>query len=258
MKLLVCIKQIPDMESQFKPDESGSWFEESGLVYRMNEYDDYAVEQAVLLKEQLGGEPDLTVLSIGPDRVVEIIKKALAIGCDRGVHIHDPAVAHKDPWQIASLIANFAKEQHYDLIFTGMQSQDRGSAQVGVMAAEQLGYASATTLVGFTYHEGLITGLCELEGGLKGIVKLRTPALVTCQSGLNTPRYPALPNILKAKKKEIRTIPASDLSRAAALTATTRIFKPEKKGSGIILEGDTSTLADRVINLIRENTTLLR
>ncbi|MBV5319471.1 MAG: electron transfer flavoprotein subunit beta/FixA family protein [Chlorobium phaeobacteroides] len=258
MKLLVCIKQIPDMESQFKPDENGSWFEESGLVYRMNEYDDYAVEEAVRLKEQLGNNTDLTVLSIGPDRVVEIIKKALAIGCDRGVHIHEPAAAHKDPWQIASLIAGFAKERQYDLIFTGIQSQDRGSAQVGVMVAEQLGYSCVTTLVGFACHEGLITGLRELEGGRKGVVKLRTPALVTCQSGLNKPRYPTLPNILKAKKKEILTIPAGDLPETTSLTTTTRIYKPEKKGTGLILEGETASLVNQVIDLLRKNTTLVR
>ena len=148
MKILVCVKQVPDMESRFKPDGSGTWFEEADLAFRMNEYDEYAVEQAVQLKEQLGGETELTVLSIGPDRVNEAIKKALAMGCDRGVHVQDPAVSLKDPWQIASIIAAHAAGQGYDLIFTGMQSQDRGSAQVGVILAELLGIPCATTLSG--------------------------------------------------------------------------------------------------------------
>ncbi|HEY6009328.1 MAG TPA: electron transfer flavoprotein subunit beta/FixA family protein, partial [Geobacteraceae bacterium] len=175
MKILVCIKQVPDMESRFKPNSQGVWFEETDLAFRMNEYDEYAVEQAVQLKEQLGDAPEVTVLSIGPDRVVEAIKKALAMGCDRGVHIQDPVAALKDPWQIASLIAAYARDKGYDLVFTGMQSQDRGSAQVGVLVAEELGLACTTTLVGFAYDNGTITAKRELEGGVKGVVKLKTP-----------------------------------------------------------------------------------
>ena len=110
MKILVCIKQVPDMESRFKVNESGDWYSEADLAYRMNEYDEYAVEQAVQLREQLGDSAELTVLSIGPDRVVESIKKALAMGCDRGAHIQDPAVHKKDPWQVASIIAEYARD----------------------------------------------------------------------------------------------------------------------------------------------------
>src|SRR5512138_3990381 len=109
MKLLVCIKQVPDMESRFKPNGAGTWYSDSDLAWRMNEYDEFAVEQAVQLREQLGDSAELTVLSIGPERVVEAIKKALAMGCDKGVHIQDPAAADKDPWQIASIIAGHAK-----------------------------------------------------------------------------------------------------------------------------------------------------
>ena len=106
MKLLVCIKQVPDMESRFKPNPDGTWYEEADLAFRMNEYDEYAVEEAVRLREQLGDSAELTVLSIGPDRVVEAIKKALAMGADKAVHVQDPNVAAKDSWQIASIIAS--------------------------------------------------------------------------------------------------------------------------------------------------------
>ena len=207
MKILVCIKQVPDMESRFKANGAGVWYEEADLAFRMNEYDEYAVEQAVQLKEQLGDVPDVTVLSIGPDRVGETLKKALAMGCDRAVHIQDPAIHLKDPWQVASIIAAFARDKGFDLVLTGMQSQDRGSAQVGVTVAEQLGLPCATTLVGFVYNDGAITVKRELEGGLKAVVRLRLPAVVTCQLGLNTPRYPTLPNIMKAKKKELLAYP---------------------------------------------------
>jgi electron transfer flavoprotein beta subunit len=258
MKILVCIKQVPDMESRFKPDAAGVWFADTDLAFRINEYDEYAVEQAVKLKEQLGDAPEVTVLSIGPDRVVEAIKKALAMGCDRAVHIVDPAVHLKDPWQIASTIAAYAKGQGFDLIFTGMQSQDRGSAQVGVSLAEQLGIPCATTLVGFAYADGAVTAKRELEGGVKGVVKLKTPALVTCQLGLNTPRYPTLPNIMKAKKKEIATIPVAELLKDEARLTTLSFHQPAKKGGGLVLEGDVSQLVDQVIGILKEKTAVLR
>ena len=191
MKILVCIKQVPDMESRFKPDAAGVWFSESDLAFRINEYDEYAVEQAVKLKEQLGDTPEVTVLSIGPDRVVEAIKKSLAMGCDRAVHVQDPTAHLKDPWQIASIIAAYAKDNAFDVIFTGMQSQDRGSAQVGVSLAEQLGIPCVTTLVGFEYADGTITAKRELEGGIKGDRQAEDP----CAGHLSArTQYAALPD----------------------------------------------------------------
>ncbi len=258
MKILVCIKQVPDMESRFKPNAAGVWYDETDLAYRMNEYDEYAVEQAVRLKEQLGDAPEITVLSIGPDRVVEALKKALAMGCDRGVHIQDPAASLKDPWQVASIIAAYARDKGYDLIFTGMQSQDRGSAQVGVTIAEELGIACTTTLIGFAYDSGTITAKRELEGGIKGVVKLATPALVTCQLGLNVPRYPTLPNIMKAKKKEIETLPVADLLMVEPRETTTSFHPPAKKGGGIVLEGDVATLVDQLVGILKDKTAVLR
>jgi len=258
MKLLVCIKQVPDLESRFKPNAEGVWYNETDLAWRMNEYDEFAVEQAVQLREKLGEGAELTVLSIGPERVVEAIKKALAMGCDNAVHVQDPAVAAKDPWQIAAIISAYAKEKAFDLIFTGMQSQDRGSAQVGVTVAEQLGLACTTTIVGFEYDNGTITAKRELEGGIKGVVKLRTPALVTCQLGLNVPRYPTLPNIMKAKKKEITVIPAAELLKEEPLTTTASFHPPAKKGGGIVLEGEVGSLVDQLIGILKEKTTVLR
>ncbi len=258
MKILVCIKQVPDLESRFKPNARGVWFDETDLAWRMNEYDEYAVEQAVQLREQLGESAELTVLSLGPDRVVEAIKKALAMGCDKGVHVQDPAAAEKDPWQIASIIASHAKGQGYDLIFTGMQSQDRGSAQVGVTLAELLGIPSVTTLVGFTYDNGTITARRELEGGIKGVVRLKTPALVTCQLGLNVPRYPTLPNIMKAKKKEIAVLSVADLLKEEALVRALSFHPPAKKGGGLVLEGEVADQVERVVAILKEKTAVLR
>lgn len=255
MNILVCIKQVPDMESKFKVGADGAWYDSADLAWRMNEYDEYAVEQAVQLKEKTGG--DLTVLCIGPDRVKETMKKALAMGCDRGVHVADETSFAKDPFSIASIIAQFAGSKSFDLIFTGMQSQDRGSAQVGVLAAEMLALPSITTIVDFAFDNNTISVKRELEGGVKAKVTCPTPALVTCQLGLNTPRYPTLPNIMKAKKKDLLSVPVADLLKVQGLEETTALYFPEKKGGGLILEGDIGDLADRLIKILKEKTAVL-
>lgn len=256
MKILVCMKQVPDMESKFKISSDGLWYDSADLAWRMNEYDEYAVEQAVQLKEQLGSG-DITVLSIGPERVKETMKKALAMGCDRGIHIQDETPWSRDPVAIASIIANFAKDKGFDCIFTGMQSQDRGSGQVGILVAELLGLPSVSTIVAFSREGGGYLVKRELEGGIKAVVQLQGPALFTCQLGLNTPRYPTLPNIMKAKKKELLTLAVADLSGQANRQKTKQISFPEKKGSGVVLEGDIPVLADRLIAILKEKTAVL-
>ena len=256
MKILVCIKQVPDMESKFKIAASGTWYDSADLAWRMNEYDEYAVEQAVQLKEQVK-EADLTVLCIGSERVKETMKKALAMGCDRGAHVADDDCAGKEPYEIAAIIAEYAKDKGFDLLFTGMQSQDRGSAQVGILVAEMLGIPSISTIVTFSYADGRIEAKRELEGGVKALLKTHTPALVTCQLGLNTPRYPTLPNIMKAKKKELISLPVADLLKVEARMETAKMYFPEKKGGGLVLEGDPGQLADKLIQILKEKTGVL-
>jgi len=256
MKILVCIKQVPDMESKFKVDDAGTWYAKTDLAWRMNEYDEYAVEQAVQLKEQVG-DSDITVLSIGGDQVKETMKKALAMGCDRGAHLADDAASSKEPYQIAGMIAEFAKDKGFDIIFTGMQSQDRGSGQVGILLAEMLGLPSISTVVSFAYSDGTVEAKRELEGGLKACVKVAAPLLVTCQLGLNTPRYPTLPNIMKAKKKELLSLPAADFLKVDGRQETARMYFPEKKGGGLVLEGEISALVDQVVTILKEKTGVL-
>ena len=257
MKILICIKQVPDMESRFKLNDAGTWYKDQDLAWRMNEYDEYAVEQALKLREQIG-EAEIVVLSVGPDRVKEAMKKALAMGADRGVHIQDDASHEKDPFQIASAIAAYACEQNFDVIFTGMQSQDRGSAQVGVLLAGLLDMPAVTTIVGFDYDGSMATVKRELEGGLKLVVKLAFPAVLTCQLGLNTPRYPTLPNIMKAKKKELVSLPVAELPKVEALTATSATRFPDKKGAGLILEGDVDELTEKLVAILKEKTAVLK
>lgn len=258
MKMLVCIKQVPDMESRFKVNSEGIWYEEQDLAFRMNEYDEFAVEQSVRIKEQLGGAADITVLSIGPDRVVEVIKKGLAMGGDRGVHIKDDHLYQKDPWQVASVIAAFARGRDFNLILTGLQSQDRGSAQVGVTVAEFLGVACATTLVSFEMNGDVVTARRELDGGMRSLVKFKLPAVITCQLGLNTPRYPTLPNIMKARQKELLAYPITDFLSEESAATTEKMYPPEKKGRGLVLEGDINETADKLLAILKEKTTVLR
>ncbi len=257
MKILICIKQVPDMESRFKLNDAGTWYSDQDLAGRMNEYDEFAVEQAIQLREQLG-EAEVVVLSVGSDRVKETMKKALAMGADRGVHIQDDASYEKDPFQIASVIAAYAGDQNFDVVFTGMQSQDRGSAQVGVLLAGLLGMPAVTTIVGFDCDGDQITVKRELEGGLKLVAKLPFPALFTCQLGLNTPRYPTLPNIMKAKRKELVSLPVTDLLKAEALTTTAETRFPEKKGGGLILEGDVDELTGQLIAILKDKTAVIK
>lgn len=258
MNILVCVKQVPDMASRFKVNAEGLWYDETDLAFRMNEYDEFAVEQAVQVKEQLGNGPDVTVLSIGPERVKEAIKKALAMGCDRGVHILDNEAHRKDPWQIASAIAGFSRDKNYDLVFTGFQSQDRGSAQTGVFVAELLGLPCVTTVVGFALDGSTATARRELEGGVKAIVKAKLPVVITCQLGLNTPRYPTLPNIMKAKKKEILSFPITDVLKDQGLTATGSAYAPAKKGSGVVLEGDVNELVEKLMGILKDKTKVVK
>lgn len=256
MKILVCIKQVPDMESKFKVDAAGTWYAKTDLAWRMNEYDEYAVEQAVQVKEQVK-DADVTVLCIGGDQVKETMKKALAMGCDRGAHIADDEVSGKEPLQIAGIIAEYAKDKGFDLIFTGMQSQDRGSGQVGILVAEMLELPSVSTVVSFQLEGDVIAAKRELEGGVKANVKVSLPALITCQLGLNTPRYPTLPNIMKAKKKELLSIPVGDVLKVEARQGTKKMYFPEKKGGGLILEGDVPKLIDELIQILKDKTSVL-
>jgi electron transfer flavoprotein beta subunit len=207
------------------------------------------------VKEQLGGAPEITALSIGPARVTEAIRKALAMGCDRGLHVQDDAAAERDPWQIASAIARVARDRGFDLVLTGMQSQDRGSAQVGPFLAEILGFSCATTVVSFELGEGGVRVRRELEGGARSALQVALPAVVTCQLGLNVPRYPTLPNIMKAKKKPIDVVAAGDGLDAPARASTARFFEPRRRAAGQVIEGTLDEVAAKLAAILKERAT---
>ncbi len=245
------------MESKFKIDPSSKWYDQSDLVYKINEYDEYAAEEAVRLKEKVPGS-ELVVLSIGPERVKDVIRKVLAMGADRGVHILDNEEHLRDPYQKASVIAEYAKNENFDIIFTGLQSQDRGSAQVAPLLAGLLNYAFVSTIVAFEYKDGYIEVERELEGGLRAKVKVKLPAVVACQLGLNTPRYPTLPNIMKAKRKKLDTIDIKELLKVEPLVETEKLYLPERKAGGIVLEGEPDKMAEELIKILKEKTQVIK
>jgi len=252
MKILVLVKQVPDMESRFVPVEGGGWYQEEDIAFRMNEYDEYAVEEAVSLKEKLGEGCELTVLSMGPERTVDTVRRALAMGCGSGVHILDSGYKGRDSAQTASAIAAYASGKGFDLIFTGNQSQDMATGQVGPMLAEALDMPCVTTVVKFEYEDGKVSVQRELEGGVRARVSVSAPAVITCHLGLNKPRYPTLPSIMKAKKKPLETISADGLVKDAQHTTPARMFAPEKRKAGLVLEGEIGAQVEKLMEILRE------
>ncbi|OGH02733.1 MAG: electron transfer flavoprotein subunit beta [Candidatus Lambdaproteobacteria bacterium RIFOXYD1_FULL_56_27] len=249
MKILVCIKQVADLESRFVVPAGATWFDEADLSFRINEYDEYAIEEAVRLKESLP-ESELVVLTLGPPRAAEALKKALAMGADRAIHLNDPKAQDRDSFSVAQAIAGAVKDQGFDLIFTGMQSQDRGSGQVGLLLSELLGINGVSCVVGFAKTEGGIQVERELDGGLRAEVALGLPALVTCQLGLNQPRYPTLPNIMKAKKKPLETIELGP--QTAPRVKAQGLSLPPKRGAAEFIEGDNATKVAKLVAILKE------
>jgi len=249
MNVLVCLKQVADLESRFIVPAGGSWFEETDLAFRINEYDEFAVEAAVQLKEKLG-DVQVTVLSLGPQRSAEALKKALAMGADQAVHLLDPESPQKDSWQVANYIAEWSQGKGFDLILTGLQSQDRGSGQVSMMLAELLDVNSVSCAVALELVGDRLSVERELEGGVRAQVELSTPALVSCQLGLNQPRYPTLPNIMKAKKKPFETIDVGEA--VGARLEVEEIGSPAKAGAAELIEGDLASQVAKVVSILKD------
>jgi len=249
MKILVCIKQVADLESRFVVPDGATWFAETDLAFRINEYDEFAIEAAVQIKTALG-EGEITVVSLGPARASDGLKKALAMGADQAVHLLDEQGPVKDSWQVAQGIADWAKPEGFDLVLTGMQSQDRGSGQVSIFLSELLELNSVSCAVGLDAEASLLKVERELEGGLRAMVEVSTPALVSCQLGLNTPRYPTLPNIMKAKKKPFETIEVGDLKPNGQDVQW--MGAPTSAGAAELIEGDLASQVAKVVSVLKE------
>src|SRR5579862_4210119 len=208
MKIAVCIKQVPTRDWQPRLNDGRTWIREQDASYEMNEPDAYALEESLRLKEKHGGE--VVVCSAGPSRVAQVIREALARGADRAIHVEDDALASADAFVAAAALAAAMSDEKFDLILTGLQSDDQGFAQVGVILAERLNLPHATIImeVEVTEGNGGLRVKRELEGGWFQWVNMPLPALLTIQSGINQLRYATLKGIMAAKKKEVRVVPA--------------------------------------------------
>ncbi len=253
MKIIVCLKQVPKNDSILRINEQGTWIQDRDLTYEINESDQYALEAALQLKEKHGGE--VIALSLGPARVQTVIKEALARGADRGIHLEDAALDNLDAFGISTAIAAAAKAEGFDLLLTGLQSDDYGYAQTGVIAAELLGLPHATIVMDVQATDGGIRVKRELENGFFQWVSMPAPAVLTIQSGINTLRYATLKGIMAAKKKEIKKLDAAGLGLdTASLTPKMqfrRVYVPVKSKQTQFLEGSPAEVAAKLIEKLK-------
>src|SRR5450631_120643 len=217
MKIIVAIKQVPVRDSQLRIDSSGRWIQEGDLSFEINEPDAYALEEALQLKEKHGGE--VVALCLGPARASQTIREALAKGADRAIHIEEENLPALDTLAIAKLISNAAKTENADLILTGLQSDDLGAGQTGVVMAELLGLPHGTLIMAVEVNGNTIKVKRELENGWFQNVTMPLPAILTIQSGINKLRYATLMGIKKAKTKEVKRQTVAELGVSATSTA---------------------------------------
>src|ERR1700721_2195039 len=249
MKIIVAIKQVPARDSQLRIAASGKWIEESDVAYEINEPDAYALEAALQLKEKNGGE--VIALCAAPERASQTIREALAKGADRAIHIDEDMNAF-DPLWGAGLLAAAIKAESPDLVLTGLQSDDLGYGQTGVILAELLGLPHATLIMQVETLGAGIRVKRELEDGWFQHVEMPLPALLTIQSGISKLRYATLMGIKKAKTKEVRRISAGDLPQATAATVTLqRVYLPEKKKETQLIEGSPKEAAAKLVEKLK-------
>jgi electron transfer flavoprotein beta subunit len=240
MKIIVAIKQVPVRDSQFRVDAGGRWIQESDLNFEINEPDAYALEEALQLKEKHGGE--VVVVCAGPARAAQTIREALAKGADRAIHIEEENLNTLDTLGVAKLLAAAAKTENPDLFFTGLQSDDLGYGQTGVVVAELLGLA----------HSTIIMQVDAQGSSIRVKRELPMPAVLTIQSGINKLRYATLMGIKKAKNKEIKRVSLADLGVTAASTAVIeKIYVPHKSKQTQIFEGDAKSSAAKLVEKLK-------
>jgi electron transfer flavoprotein beta subunit len=253
MKIAVCIKQVPTREGHPRLNESRTWIREQDAGFEMNEPDQYAVEAALRLREQHGGE--VVVCSAGPARVSQVIREALARGADRAIHVEDDRLAESDAAAIADALASAMRDEAFDLVLTGLQSDDQGFAQTGVILAERLGMPHATIVKEVQIAGDGVRVKRELEGGWFQWVAMPLPSLLAIQSGINQVRYATLKGIMAAKKKAIRKAPAPPT--LAVRERIVGLYTPEKTKRTEIITGSPAEAARELIRRLREDARVL-
>ena len=253
MKIAVCIKQVPTRDWQPRLTDDKTWIREQDASFEMNEPDAYALEEALRLKEKHQGE--VVVCSAGPARVAQVIREALARGADRAIHVEDDGLASADAFVTCDALAAAMKDEQFDLILTGLQSDDQGFAQVGVILAERLGRPHATIIMEVQVEGSALRVKRELEGGWFQWVAMPLPAVLTIQSGINQLRYATLKGIMAAKKKEIKKAAPSGApsSRQKILS----LYVPEKGKKTQLLGGSPTEAAKELVRKLRDEARVL-
>jgi len=249
VKIVVAIKQVPERDAQVRIAADGRWIEESDLSYTINEPDAYALEEALQLKEK-SGAGEVVVVCAGPERVQSTLREALAKGADRAIHIEAENLGALDTLGVAQLLADAIKEESPDLILTGLQSDDLGLGQTGVVLAELMSIPHATIIMQVEATGGGIKVKRELEDGWFQHVEMPLPALLTIQSGGNKLRYATLMGIKKAKTKEMKTVAAGSTSAAPSIVLE-RVYLPEKQKKTEMLTGSPDEVAAKIVDKLK-------
>lgn len=252
MKIIVLMKQVANKDVILRINKSETWIEEGDLSYEVNESDGYALEEALRLKEKHGGG-EVVVCSLGPQRVKSVIKDALARGADRAIHIVSDDTIQMGPYAAAKILSTAIKDEGADLILTGLQSDDNGFAQTGVILAELMGLPHATIVIEVDASNDGLRVKRELESGWYQWYEMSRPALLTIQSGISQIRYATLKGIMAAKKKEIKELaPAPEAMSAAAHQRITKIYFPQKtKQTQFLGDGDAKGGAAQLAEKLR-------
>jgi electron transfer flavoprotein beta subunit len=256
VNIAVCIKQVPAKDAPLQITTGGAWIRETDIGFETNEPDSYALEEALRLKEKHGGE--VVVISMGPERVKQTIKEAMAKGADRGIHVVDDKFFQLDPLGSARSLAAAIQKQKFDLILTGLQSDDHGFGQTGVLLAELLGLPHATIIMQIEVTEARMKLKRELEAGWFQWMEVPLPAVLSIQSGINKPRYATLKGIMAAKKKEINSIPRESLGVDATTTQKVeRIYVPQKTKKTEMLTGSAKEAAAKLVEKLKHEARVL-
>ena len=247
MKIAVLVKQVPGSESPLNIDSSKKGLDESQVTYITNESDNYAIEEALQICDK-GEEGEVVIISMGPERVQKAIREALAKGAHRAIHINTNSSASSDPLVTASALASIMKDEKFDLIFSGLQSDDLGFGQTGIILGEMLEMSTATLAMSTEVADGKIRVKRELESGYFQWITMTLPASISVQSGCNTPRYPSLKGIMGAKKKEITEVQFDEID---TFQSVKRLYSPSNSKETVMIEGSTENIVEKLVDVLK-------
>jgi len=254
MNIIVCVKRVPStQEVDLVVDESKKDVQKDNLVFVINEWDNYAIEEAILLKEKLGGT--VTAITIGVEDDEDVLRRCLAMGADKAIRI-DQGDHDVDSFVISRILAAVIKGLEYDLVLTGVQADDDNNSMVGIMLAEHLGLAHAAVVNSVEPEGDTATIKTELEGGITEVSKIRLPALLSIQTGINEPRYVSIMGLRKARQKELDVVSVDELGLAeddlSRWTTIEEVFLPPETEGAEIIAGDPSTVAEEILRIMKE------